>query len=247
MFEEQVYKSFFNENKPEPEPESSGERIYPALRSMEPNVLQRQSDDRDKSDQRTKELEGSLGLALEAIKRLEMTMQSSQACKPKEEPKKAPMVLMEDNLTKAKKALMTPKRLCPTATVVYAMEAKDPEQQDQEKLAKLREVLIKKTREYSDSFPKYNGESKKGQEWCGEICFHARKYRVDTIAPEDVKFAIFGAVQGKMRNRVLHLEPGTVGFDNYTAAEYLEELLGRFMNARTKGGAKEEFKHKKQE
>ena len=76
------YSSFFNKKKPEPEPTSSGERIYPALRSMEPNVLQRQSDDRDRSDQRTKELEGSLGLALEAIKRLEMMEQSSQACKP---------------------------------------------------------------------------------------------------------------------------------------------------------------------
>ena len=98
------------------------------------------------------------------------------------------------------------------------------------KLAKLREILIKKIRAYSESFPKYSGESKKGQEWCAEICYHARKYRVDTIAPEDVKFAIFGALEGKMRNRIL-------------AAEYLE---GRFMNARTKGGAKEEFEHKKQ-
>ena len=110
------YKSIFNKNKLEPELESSGERIYPALRSMEPNVIQRLSDDQDRSDQRIKELEGSLGLTLEVIKRLEMTVQSSQACKPKEEPRKAPMVLMEDNLTKAKKALMTPKRLCPTAT-----------------------------------------------------------------------------------------------------------------------------------
>ena len=49
-----------------------------------------------------------------------------------------------------------------------------------------------------------------------------------------------------MRNRILHLEPGTLGFNSYTAAEYLEEMLGRFMNARTKGGAKEEFEHKKQ-
>ena len=56
------------------------------------------------------------------------------------------IVLMEDNLTKAKKALMTPKQLCPTATVVHAMEAKGPGEQDVEKLAKLREVLIKKTR-----------------------------------------------------------------------------------------------------
>ena len=35
-------------------------------------------------------------------------------------------------------------------------------------------------------------------------------------------------------------------FNNYTPAEYLEEMLGRFMNARTKGGPKEEFKQKKQ-
>ena len=76
--------------------------------------------------------------------------------------------------------------------------------------------------------------------------YHARKYRVDTIAPEDVKFAIFRAVEGNMRNRIIHLQPGTVGFNSYTAAEYLEEMLGRFMKTRTKGGAKEEFEQKKQ-
>ena len=32
----------------------------------------------------------------------------------KEEPRKAPIILMEDNLTKAKRILMTPKKLCPT-------------------------------------------------------------------------------------------------------------------------------------
>ena len=75
----------------------------------------------------------------------------------------APIVLIEDNLTKAKKALMTPKQLCPTAAVVQPMEAKSPGEQDAEKLAKLREVLIKNTRAYSESFPKYSGELKKGQ------------------------------------------------------------------------------------
>ena len=89
-------------------------------------------------------------------------------------------------------------------------------------MAKLREILIKKTRENSKSFPKYSGESKKGQEWCAEICYHARKYRMDTIAPADIKLVIFVAVEGNMRNRILHLEPGTVGFNSYTAAEYLE-------------------------
>ena len=120
------YSSFFNKDIPEPEPESSGERIYPALRNMDVNTLQRLSDDRDRSDQRTKELEGSLGLALQAIKRLEVDMQASKTCKPKKEPKKAPIVFMEDNLTKAKKALMTQKQLCPTAAVVPTMEAKGP-------------------------------------------------------------------------------------------------------------------------
>ena len=35
-------------------------------------------------------------------------------------------------------------------------------------------------------------------------------------------------------------------FNRFTPAEYLEEMLGRFMNARTKGGAKQEFEQKKQ-
>ena len=85
------YSSFFNSDIPEPE--NSGERIYPTLRNMDANMLQRLSDDRDRADQRTKELEGSLGLALQAIKRLEVEMQASKTCKPKEEPKKAPIVL----------------------------------------------------------------------------------------------------------------------------------------------------------
>ena len=50
----------------------------------------------------------------------------------------------------------------------------------------------------------------------------------------------------QLKNRILHLEPGTIGFESFTLSEYLEEMLGRFMNARTKGGAKEEFERKKQ-
>ena len=49
-----------------------------------------------------------------------------------------------------------------------------------------------------------------------------------------------------MRTRVLHLKPGTIGFNSFNPAENLKEMLGRFMNARTKGRAKEEFEQKKQ-
>ena len=72
-------------------------------------------------------------------------------------------------------------------------------------------------------------------------------YRVDTIATEDVKFfAIYGEIETTMKTRVLHVEPGTIGFNSITPAEYLAEMLGRFMNSRTKGGAKEEIEQRKQ-
>ena len=35
----------------------------------------------------------------------------------------------------------------------------------------------------------------------------------------EVKFAIYGAVDGSMKNRKLHLEPGTIGFINFAATE----------------------------
>ena len=41
-------------------------------------------------------------------------------------------------------------------------------------LSKLRETMIRKSREYRTSFPKYSRDSKKGQAWCADICDHAR-------------------------------------------------------------------------
>ena len=94
------YSLFFNKRinipEPEPEPESSVERIYPSLnewfensleetapvlRNMDANRLQRINDDRDRADQRTRESEGSLGLALQASKRLEVKAQARETCK----------------------------------------------------------------------------------------------------------------------------------------------------------------------
>ena len=71
---------------------------------MDANTLQRMNNERDRADQKTKQLEGSLGLALQAIKRLEVEMQASKTCKLRDNQRKAPIVLMDDNLTKAKKA-----------------------------------------------------------------------------------------------------------------------------------------------
>ena len=123
-------------------------------------MLQRLNDDRDRSDHSSKEMEGSLGLALQTIKRLEAGMQEMSASKPRKELKTAPLVLMEDNLTKAKRALMALKQLCPTGVNIQAIESKaNLGEQDVEKLTKWREVLIKKSRDYRTSFPKYNGDS----------------------------------------------------------------------------------------
>ena len=119
--------------------------------------------------------------------------------------------LMEDNLTKAKRILMTPKKLSPTAAVVYSMEHKaNPGEQDAREIAKMKETLIMKTREYSITFPKYSRELRKGQEWRAQMCYHAQRYSVETVEAGEVKFAIFGAIEDSMKNRILHLEAGTI-------------------------------------
>ena len=126
------YRSFFSYRRDIPKPESSIARIYPSLselfedsleekvpvqRNMDANTIQWMRDDRDRADQKSREMEGSLGVALQAIQRLEARGQVYKAVMKKEEPKKAPIILMEDNLTKAKRILMTPKKVCPTAVV----------------------------------------------------------------------------------------------------------------------------------
>ena len=85
---------------------------------------------------------------------------------------------------------------------------------------------------------------------CAAICYHALDYKLETVPAIDVKLAIYGGIEINLRNRVLHLEPGepgTIGFNSFTPVEYLKEMLGQFMNARTKAGAKQEFEQKKQE
>ena len=132
---------------------------------MDANAIQRMAEERDHVNQRTRELEGSLGLALQSINRLEIRVQATEASTRKEEPKKAPIILMEDNLTKAKRALMKPKELCLTATVVQTMQTQGSINiHEAKEIAKMQETLIKKEREYSRTFPKYNGESRKGQD-----------------------------------------------------------------------------------
>ena len=90
-------------------------------------------------DQKSREMEGSLGLALQAIRKLEAKMKEVNKSKVRGEAKKASIVLMEDNLTKAKRALMSPKQLCPTGVNIKAIESKaNLGKIDMEKLAKWR-------------------------------------------------------------------------------------------------------------
>ena len=92
----------------EPEPENSVEGIYPwlkefknsqedtdpVLRNMDANVQQKFNDERDRSDQRSREMEGSLGLALQAIKEMKAEIKEMNVSKVRGEPKKAQIVLM---------------------------------------------------------------------------------------------------------------------------------------------------------
>ena len=51
-------------------------------------------------------------------------MKEMNVSKARGEPKKPPIELMEDNLTKAKRTLMAPKQLCPTGVNKQTIEKK---------------------------------------------------------------------------------------------------------------------------
>ena len=137
-------------------------------------MLKKLNNDRDKSNQRSREMEGSLGLALPVIRKPEAEMKEVNESKAREEPKKAPIILMEDNLTKAKRALMVPNQLYPTGANIKAIESNA----NLGELAKWREILIKYSMDYCTPFPKYNGDLKQGQTWCANICYCAVYYKI---------------------------------------------------------------------
>ena len=93
---------------------------------------------------------------------------------------------MEDNLTKAKRALMTPKQLCPSGVEITTIERKAQiGERDVSKLTKLKETMIRKSREYYMLFQKYNRDLKQGQVWCAHICYHTIDFKVKAISAED--------------------------------------------------------------
>ena len=76
------------------------------------------------------------------------------------------MILMEDDKTKAKRALMVPKMPCPTTRSAQELEEKaQPGAIDRSTIAKLKEMFIKKIREFRKKFPKHISDSKEGQVW----------------------------------------------------------------------------------
>ena len=88
-------------------------------------------------------MEGSLGLAMQAIRDMDAKIQAMTINQAIVEVKKASIVLMEDNLTKAKRALMTPKQLCPSGLNIQSIERKAHiGKKDESMLSKLREMIF---------------------------------------------------------------------------------------------------------
>ena len=87
------YSSFFYHRRdvpePEPEPENSVEGTYPSqdeyknsveegdpvLGNVDTNMLKNINNDKDKSDQKVREMKGSLGLAMQAIRDMDAKIQ----------------------------------------------------------------------------------------------------------------------------------------------------------------------------
>ena len=106
-------------------------------------MLQKMNEDKDKNDQKVPELEGSLGLAMQSIRDMDAKIQAMSINQPKVDLKTDPIVSMEDNLTKAKRALMTPKQLCPSGLNIQSIERKAHiGKKDESMLSKLREMIF---------------------------------------------------------------------------------------------------------
>ena len=75
---------------------------------------------------------------------------------------------------------------------------------DESILSKLRETMIRKSREHCTSFLKYSGDSKQRQALRANICYYVIDYKVETIVAEDVKFTIYRSIETNRRTRVLH-------------------------------------------
>ena len=110
---------------------------------------------------------------MQSIRDMDARIQALSISTQKIEVKTAPIVLIEDNLTKAKRSLMAPKQLCPSGLNIQSIERKNHiGENDDSILSKLRETMIRKSREFCTLFPKYSGDSKQGQAWCANICYH---------------------------------------------------------------------------
>ena len=123
---------------------------------------------------KVQELERSLGLEMPSIRDMDAKIQALSINQPRVDAKTAPIVLMEDNLTKAKRALMAPKQLCPSGLNIQSIERKAHKgERDESILTKLIEMMTRKSREYLMLFSKYSRDSKQGHVWCANICYHA--------------------------------------------------------------------------
>ena len=61
---------------------------------------------------------------MQAIRDMDAKIQAISITQPQVEGKPALIVLMEDNLTKVKRALMAPKQLCPSGLEIQKIERK---------------------------------------------------------------------------------------------------------------------------
>ena len=57
---------------------------------------------------------------------------------------------------------------------------------------------------------------------------------------------IHRAIETNLRTGVLHLKPGTIGFNSFTPARVPKRDAGEVQNARKKGSVKLELENKKQ-
>ena len=94
---------------------------------------------------------------------------------------------------------------------------------------------------------KFEGQSKTAHDWCKKTTSYFLNERCETRTKEEIKTYLWKFLEVKVRCRAMHLERNGLAFCNFLAQEYFKRLLYCFVNKWTKGGAKTEYKARKQQ
>ena len=158
------------------------------------------------------------------------------------------MPVMKDQIAKLIDVINTPKQRTPLQMQIErGSNAESKDDKAWEALTRNQTMEEEKSKKFVIGGPKFDGQSKTAHDWCAKTTSYFLNERCETRTGEEIKTCLWECLEVKVRCRAMHLERNGLAFNSFSAQEYFERVLYCFVNERTKGGAKTEYKARKQQ